>query len=202
MRKIILSMTMLAALSSVCSASSYDDGPTYEPKTARSSGGFLKTAIVGALMALSPTPAQAQQSTFVGAFRGSLDYYPPKNSDVINITSILTTNYNVGAYYYYNTPISLYHTGFLQMRTECEIASDCNNFYIKETRLCNKTFDVNYYASMKYTTVPGGNGYSSYTNYALSVWNSTPALNTTAFDKIFSSTIKNGTCPNSSSLFS
>ncbi len=215
MREIILSITMLAALSSVCSASSYDDGPTYEPKTARSSGGFLKTAIVGALMTLSPTPVQAQNPTFVGAYMGTMNSAPRSSSNDIWINKLGIAPYN--SYYsgYASTSFgsdssSIKPYGNFTMNYECVPDSHCKNVYIRAIKLCNKTFDVNYSADFVYNPAKltlaswsSGNLYSTtayYLDFALSVWNSTPALNTTAFEKTFSSVINNKTCPTSSSL--
>lgn len=67
----------------------------------------------------------------------------------------------------------------LNIKIDCIQENHCNSFYIRAVSLCRKIFNVKYYADMIFTSP------SSSKKIALSIWNSSKALNTSEFEETF-----------------
>lgn len=174
-------------------------GNKIENKSTHSSGwGLIKNLMMGALMLSAPTVVEAQNQGFVGCYwgytlpttyqGGNMYSYgtPIIDSNNITINSLTLTNWNS---YNKNYPVSFgskYPSNF-SIAIQCDRPSYCKNMNIKSAYLCNKTFDVDYYASMENQdlVVPNPNNGFSYYPFYLSVWDSL-SENNTEFDKVFS----------------
>jgi hypothetical protein len=194
--RLCMSIAMIGLLS--CSTYSADDDRIdserkTEIRQVQSSGrGVLKTLMMGALMLSSPLAVEAPNSGFVGCYMGTVN--DPSQSDNVSINTLSITNWNYyatisGFKFYPNavsySPYKIYYTQF-SFNTECDKVSYCKYLYIKTAKLCEKMFDVNYYASIIY-------GAPYVNSFYLAVSDSLSS-NNTEFDKTFSGYMTKGNC--------
>lgn len=194
---------ILMALSS--SHASSDDLDDYSGRKTPCS--LLKTVVVGALLFTSPAAVMAENPGFVGCYYGQTNSpknvggpytigIPVSNSNNITINQLGITNWNS---YNHDTPYRSFNANNFSIGIECDIQSYCKYFYIKAANLCQRIFDVNYFASMENKErVSSSSTAPAYYPFYLSVWKSFPSLDGSIFDGIFSSYMRTGSCPPSS----